>query len=218
MKLTSLTIAKGLHVPLQRVNAWYEYLMDMFTKYGIESDQERLCFLAQMAYETSLLKRTVENLHYTTPERVLQVFPSYIKVKVFENEDPEMTYKRRIAEAKKYIKNPEKLANLVYANRLGNGDEKSGDGWLFIGRGGFHLTGRDHYTKYSEHIGFDCVADPYRVAQIDHACLSAGWYWRRNNLSRYANEFGLLTKAISGSQYTTKRRYALFTSLKEATQ
>jgi len=202
MKLTSLTLARGLHVPLQRTNAWYEYLMDTFTKYAIDSDLERLCFLSQMAYETTLLKRTTENLFYSTPERILKVFPSYVKP----------------AEAKRFIKDPEKLANRVYANRLGNGDEKSGDGWLFIGRGGFHLTGRDHYTRYSEHIGFDCVKDPHRVGQIDHACYSAGWYWRRNNLHKHVGDFGLLTKAISGSQYTTKRRYAIFQSLQEATK
>lgn len=204
MKLTSLTIARGLHIPLQRTNAWYEYLMDTFTKYGIDSDAERLFFLAQMAYETTLFKRTVESLYYSTPDRLLQVFKKHI--------EPD--------EVGKFLKNPEALANRVYANRLGNGDEASGDGWLFIGRGGFHLTGRDNYTKYTEHIGFDCVADPHRVAQIDHACYSAGWYWRRGDLNQFARtkEFGLLTKAISGSQVTTKRRYALYVSLREATQ
>lgn len=201
MKITSLTLARGLHIPLVRMNAWYTYIMDTFTKYGIDGDQERLAFLAQACYESMAFKRTVENLNYTSEVRLLAVFKDHVKPR----------------EVKQFLRNPEKLANRVYANRLGNGDEASGDGWSFLGRGLFMLTGRDHYTAYSEHIGYDCVADPFRVAQWDHACFSAGWYWRRNSLHKLVGDFSLLTKAISGSQYTTKRRFAILESLQKET-
>jgi len=201
MNLTERTLARGLKIPLDRAKFWYLYLMETFEQYDIDKDLERLCFLSQVAYETSLLQHTVENLYYTTPERIIAVFPSFVK--------PE--------EAKSFIKNPEKLANRVYANRLGNGDEASGDGWMFVGRGGFHLTGRYNYTKYSEYSRIDCIRNPYRLQEIEHACLSAGWFWKTRELGKFVNNFSLLTKFVSGAKFTTSRREAILRSLQEST-
>lgn len=202
MKLTPRTLARGLKIPLERANFWHGYLLETFEKYGINSDLEQLCFVAQVAYETQQLRHTVENLYYMTPERVLAVFPSFIKP----------------SEAPSFVANSQKLANRVYANRLGNGDEASGDGWKFIGRGAFHLTGRANYTSYAEHSGIDCVKQPELVQEIDHACLSAGWYWKSRDLGKYVDKFALMTKFIAGTKYTTPRREAILKSLQEATR
>jgi putative chitinase len=122
-------------------------------------------FLAQAAHESGNFKFLKENLNYSA-DSLLKVFPKYFKDK---------------ATADKYARNPEKIANKVYASRMGNGDEVSGDGFKFRGRGYIQLTGKDNYKAFSNFIGEDCVANPDLVSD-KYPLVSASWFFDKNNL------------------------------------
>lgn len=133
-------------------------------KFGITTNLRLAHFLAQCALESVKFTAVEENLHYSAA-RLLQVFPKY-----FRGVDPAP-----------YNNNPQKIANRVYANRMGNGDEASGDGYKFRGRGYIQLTGKTNYTKFTQFIGDDCVANPDLVATT-HPLASAGFYFQSNSL------------------------------------
>lgn len=171
------------------------------TYYGIADQPRRVrYFIAQSCFETQNFSRWVENLLYTTPERLCAVWPSRFAMQPMTNK----------AYALDYVNNPAKLANLVYAGRNGNGDAASGDGWLFRGRGGFHLTFRNNYAAYSQaRYGDDrIVQNPDLVAQPQDAMMSAGWFWSTNNLNALADadQFTDATRVINGSSNTVPQR------------
>ncbi len=133
-------------------------------EFGITTNLRLAHFLAQCALESTGFTATVENLNYRAA-RLMQVFPKY-----FRGVDPNA-----------YANNPAKIANRVYANRMGNGDETSGDGFKFRGRGYIQLTGRTNYTLFSTFVGEDCVADPDLVA-TKYPLASAAFYFKSNNI------------------------------------
>lgn len=133
-------------------------------KFGITSNLRLAHFLAQCALESVEFTATVENLNYRAA-RLAQIFPKY-----FRNVDTNL-----------YANNPAKIANRVYANRMGNGDEASGDGFKFRGRGYIQLTGRNNYTSFSNFIGEDCVANPDLVATT-YPLASAGFFFNSNKI------------------------------------
>lgn len=155
------------------------------SRFDITTPARQAAFLAQAVVESARLTRLEENLRYTTPERIRQVFPSRV---------------RTMAEAAPLVRNPQALANWVYAGRLGNGSVATGDGWRFRGRGIFQLTGRQNYERASIGLGVDFVQLPDFVARPDYACLSAAWYWQSAGCSALADagHFDRITRAING--------------------
>lgn len=146
-----------------------------FENFEINTTNRISAFLAQAMVESAKFTQLEENLYYTTPERLLKIFPSKIK---------------DLAQAVKLIKNPEGLANTVYSNRLGNGDFASGDGWKFRGRGIFQLTGKENYQKASIgcKLGVDYfVIKPEYLVSVYYACLSAAWFWASHGLNELAD-------------------------------
>ena len=133
-------------------------------KFGITTNLRLAHFLAQCALESTGFTATVENLNYRAA-RLMQVFPKY-----FRGVDPS-----------EYANNPAKIANRVYANRMGNGDEASGDGFKFRGRGYIQLTGKNNYTSFSQFISEDCVANPDLVA-TKYPLASAAFYFSSNHI------------------------------------
>ena len=133
-------------------------------KFGITTNLRLAHFLAQCALESNRFKATVENLNYSA-QRLLKVFPKY-----FKGVDPTP-----------YANNPTKIGNRVYANRMGNGSEASGDGYRFRGRGYIQLTGRNNYTSFSKFIGEDCVANPDLLATT-YPLASAGFFFNSNKI------------------------------------
>lgn len=133
-------------------------------KFGITTNLRLAHFLSQCALESVEFTATVENLNYSAT-RLLQVFPKY-----FRGVDPAA-----------YAKNPVKIGSRVYANRMGNGDEASGDGYKFRGRGYIQLTGKNNYDSFSKFIGEDCVANPDLVATT-YPLASAGFFFNSNNI------------------------------------
>jgi putative chitinase len=115
-----------------------------------------------------------------------------------------------IEDAEPYHKQPQKIANKVYASRMGNGDEGSGEGWKYRGRGLIQLTGKDNYRACGEALGVDLLENPDLVATPQYAALSAGWFWDKNRLNAYAdkNDMQGLTKKINGGTHGIEDRVA----------
>ena len=133
-------------------------------KFGITTNLRLAHFLAQCALESMNFTAVVENLNYSA-QRLLQVFPKY-----FKNVD-----------VNAYARNPQMIGSRVYANRMGNGDEASGDGFKFRGRGYIQLTGKNNYQAFSGFIGEDCVANPDLVATT-YPLASAGFFFNSNSI------------------------------------
>lgn len=162
-------------------------LNQAFARWAIDSTERAAAFLAQAAHETGELRHLEENLNYSA-DRLCAIWP-----KRFPS----------LAEATAYHRNPEKIANRVYGGRLGNGDEKSGDGYLYRGRGIFQLTGRANYRDASIAVAGDAdtlLLNPELVAQPEYACETAAWYWdsRACNALADAGDFVAITKKING--------------------
>jgi putative chitinase len=133
-------------------------------KFGITTNLRLAHFLAQCALESMNFTAVVENLNYSA-QRLLQVFPKY-----FKNVD-----------VNAYARNPQKIGSRVYANRMGNGDEASGDGFKYRGRGYIQLTGKNNYQSFTNHIGEDCVTNADLVA-TKYPLASAGFFFNSNNI------------------------------------
>ena len=170
--------------PEETVDLFVDPLNRTFAKFEIDTPLRIAMFLAQVGHESGGLKFTKENLNYSG-DRLLVVFPTH-----FDGSDDMSTFNR----------NPEKIANRVYCNRMGNGDEASGDGYKFRGRGLIQLTGKNNYTRFAEAIGKD-IDDIVEYAETpEGAAMSAGWFWSSNNLNRAADAGDVLaaTKLING--------------------
>jgi len=159
---------------------------------------ERACyFFAQLSVEVGDGGSLEENLYYTTAERLCRVWPARFPT---------------LASAEPYLRNPERLANFVYANREGNGPPESGDGWRYRGRGYVQLTFRGNYRKVGDLTGYDFEENPEAAADPALAWHATCGYWRLNNLNRFADagNFDGLTAAINRDTNTYgKRRQAL---------
>jgi len=153
-------------------------------RFEISTPARMAAFCAQLAHESGQLQRWTENLSYRW-ERLRQVFPKY-----FPSD----------AEARPFDRKPERIANRVYANRMGNGPEASGDGWRYRGRGPIQLTGKDNYRACGQGIGVDLVDDPDLLATPEPGCLAAAWFWARNGLNALADagDFVTITRRING--------------------
>lgn len=138
---------------------------------GITTPQRQAAFLAQAMVESAELRNLEENLSYSA-ERLHQVWPARF---------PD------IAAASAYAHSPEKLANKVYAGRMGNGDEASGDGWKYRGRGLITLTGRENYARFSTAMQIDALNHPDLLREPAGAALAATWFWQSQGLNELAD-------------------------------
>lgn len=141
-----------------------------FENYNITNKDNICFFLANVLHESNYLTRFKENMYYTTEIRLIQVFPSAFKTGKYK--------------AINYIKNPEKLANLVYDDRLfpkGLGNKNDGDGFKFLGRGAIQITGRNNYSKLSEVMCFDYINNSKLLENREHALKSAIGFWIYSN-------------------------------------
>lgn len=160
-------------------------LNDAAEYYNLNDNPKRLAaFLAQIAHESGGFNFVMENLNYSA-KGLMATFKKY-----FPNEDI----------AKQYERKPEKIANRVYANRMGNGDENSGDGFKFRGRGLIQLTGKFNYTKFSQALSLGLDETVKYLETPEGAVSSAGWFWDTNKLNKFcdADDFVTLTKRING--------------------
>ncbi|GAB5399467.1 MAG: glycoside hydrolase family 19 protein [Aureisphaera sp.] len=152
--------------------------------YGIDTPLRKAHFLAQVAHESGGFKFVVENLNYSA-KALYGVFRKYFPTMDLANQ---------------YARQPEKIANRVYANRMENGNEASGDGWKFKGRGLIQLTGKSNYKLFSNDAQQDFLDQPDLIASPQWALASACWFWKKNNINRYADtdDIHMVTKKING--------------------
>jgi putative chitinase len=153
-------------------------------KYDITTPIRQAMFLSQLAHESGNFRYVVENLNYSA-EGLQKVFGKYFPT---------------AALAQQYARKPESIANRVYANRMGNGDEKSGDGWKYRGRGLIQLTGKDNYSAFSSQAKNNALTNPELVAEPEMAAMSAGWYWATNRLNQIADtgDVKAVTRRVNG--------------------
>lgn len=170
-----------------------------FLRFKIAVPQQKAGFLAQAMHESQDFTRLVENLNYTTPEQVRRVWPTRFAT---------------LADASLVLRNPERLANAVYSNRLGNGDVASGDGWRYRGRGIFQLTGRANYMAAGEALNRPYKYRPELVADVSDAVLTAGWYWAATGCNG-CETFDKTTRKINKAVQGAKERKAIYDRILE---
>jgi putative chitinase len=139
-------------------------------KFGVNTPIRLAHFLAQTGHESAGFKAVTENLNYGAAG-LQSIFKKYFT--------PES--------AKEYERKPEKIANIVYANRMGNGTQASGEGFKFRGRGYIQLTGKDNYSAFDKVVEDDILANPDLVA-TKYPLLSAAWFWSKNGLNAVADQ------------------------------
>jgi putative chitinase len=161
---------------------WLEPLLETFEKYDISTPKRQAYFIGQCMHESGGFKQLKENLNYSA-KGLMATWPSRF---------PD------IDTAEKYERNPEKIANKVYAGRMGNTED--GDGAKYIGRGLIQLTGKENYANCGNAIGVDLVANPDLLSTPKYAALSAGWFWNRKGLNAFADadDIDTITKRING--------------------
>jgi putative chitinase len=154
------------------IPTWTRVLNDAMDRFDVRTLHRVAAFLAQIAHESDEFRRVVENLNYTA-KRLMQVWP-----KRFTS----------LAKARRYERQPKKLANYVYANRLGNGDEASGDGWRFRGRGLLQITGRGNYRATAQALALPLEDNPELLEQPGVAALAAAHFWKSRGLNELADD------------------------------
>lgn len=177
-------IRAGIHPTQARV--FVDPLKTACARFAIDTPARIAAFLGQVAHESAGFTRLEESLYYRSPELILRNFSAV----------------RTLEEAKTLTGNPKALANKVYANRLGNGDEASGDGWKYRGRGLIHLTGRDNYRAAANALHRPYLDRPEMVAEPSDACLTSAWYWWMRGLNELADAWliGEITRRVNGSK------------------
>ena len=171
---------KKLHIGEQ----WLDALNETFARFDISTPIRQASFIGQCGHECGSFKVLEENLNYRA-ETLMKLWPKRFPTLEIANQ---------------YAKNPKKIANMVYANRMGNRDEASGDGYRFRGRGCIQLTGHANYFHAGKACDEDFVMNPDLVATPKYAAMTAGWFWSTHKLNQYADgsDFLMMTKRING--------------------
>ena len=169
------------------VEHWHRALSQLLPEYEINTPQRIAAFIAQCAHESGGFMVLKENLNYKAAT-LRKIFPKYFPTD---------------AMAAEYAAKPNKqeaIANLVYANRMGNGGPETGDGYRYCGRGLIQLTGKTNYTWFAASLGIPVEEAAEYLQTFEGAAQSACWFWEANNLNRFAdvNDIKGLTKAING--------------------
>jgi len=171
---------KQLHIGEQ----WVDALNETFQRFNILTPLQQASFIGQCGHECGNFKILEENLNYRA-ETLMKLWKSRFPTIEIANE---------------YARNPKKIANKVYASRMGNRDESSGDGFRFRGRGCIQLTGHANYFHAGNACNEDFVMSPDLVATPKYAAMTAGWFWNTHKLNQYADtrDFTMMTKRING--------------------
>ena len=166
------------------LDQWYDSLIKVLPDYEIDTTLRVAAFIAQTCHESSNYTKLHENLNYRA-ESLMRTWPARFPTSAI---------------ADKYAHNQEAIANYVYADRMGNGSERSGDGWKFRGRGLIQLTGRENYQVFATSIGKSVEEIPEYLETFEGAITGACWFWKRRSLNECADRSDMitLTKKING--------------------
>jgi putative chitinase len=198
----SLTVDKLRTALPLAPSVWLAALCSLPCRWEINSPARQAAFIGQLAHESVQFQHLTERLSYS-PERLMTVWPNRFPTFV---------------SALPYARNPVGLANKVYADRLGNGNEASGDGYRFRGRGPIQITGRANYTAAGAAIGVDLIAEPSLLLAPRVGLDSAGWFWKSNGLNELADirDYVQMTKRITGGLPGLGDRIAWITKVEQA--
>jgi putative chitinase len=187
---------------VSKLEGFVEGLQEACDKFEINTPSRLACFLAQVGHESGGFNAVKENLNYSAAG-LTGTFHKYFPT---------------LESAHPYERNPEAIANRVYANRMGNGDEHSGDGFKYRGRGLIQLTGHDNYHAFAEDLGLEIDEAIEYLETYEGAAMSAAWFWWKNNLNDWADKEDMvtLTKKINGGTIGLEDRIHHFASAKQA--
>ena len=169
------------------VEHWHQALSQLLPDYEINTPQRIAAFVAQCSHESAGFTALKENLNYKAVT-LRKIFPKYFPTDDLANAYANMPNKQ------------EAIANRVYASRMGNGDEHSGDGYRYCGRGLIQLTGKSNYQAFADSLEMNVEDVPEYLATFEGAAQSACWFWESNNLNQWADKGDILTltKRING--------------------
>ena len=179
-------------------DAFFDELPEVMKKFEIDTPLRLSHFLGQCAHESNGFKVKNENLNYSA-DGLKKIFPKYFPDDL----------------ADEYARQPEKIANRVYSNRMGNGDEESGDGWAYRGAGYVQLTGRNNYVDFGESIDIDIENNPDLVRE-EYPLLSAAWFFYKNGINEISDMGSSIdiikkvTKKVNGGLIGIDSRITLF--------
>jgi len=168
---------------------WVDALNETFQRFDISTPLRQAAFIGQCGHECGNFRILEENLNYRAAT-LLKLF----------SQNPKRLWGFTPDSAAEYEKQPKKIANRIYGNRMNNRDEASGDGYRFRGRGCIQLTGSANYHHAGQALGVDLIMQPELVATPQYAALTAGWFWNTHKLNQYADsqDYRTMTKKING--------------------
>lgn len=178
------------------VDQWCDALNTVLPRYQIDTPKRVAAFVAQCGHESAGFTALKENLNYGAPG-LMTTFKKYFPTQELANS---------------YARQPERIANRVYADRMGNGNEASGDGWRYCGRGLIQLTGKNNYTAFAASIDMPVEEVPAYLETFEGAVESACWFWNTNKLNQYADSGDLdtMTRRINGGLHGIDDRRARY--------
>lgn len=181
---------------------WHPHVLEAAGRFGFLAPPRLAMWIAQCGHESQSFRRTEENLNYSA-EALRRTWPIRFPSHVL---------------AQQFTRKPEAIANYVYADRLGNGPEASGDGWRFRGRGLIQVTGRANYRACGTALAVDLEAAPELLATDYLAALSAGWFWDSRGLNVFADRGDVreVTHRINGGFHGIEDRTARWARAKTA--
>ena len=164
---------------------WYDAMCEILPLWSVDTIERVAGFIAQCGHESGGFRVLSENLNYSA-KALNSIFPKY--------------FRRAGRDANEYHRQPEKIANVIYANRMDNGDTDSGDGWRFRGGGILQLTGRYNYTQFGKAVEKSPDEAVEYVRTKAGALDSACWFWDTNNINKYCDDMDIvgMTKRING--------------------
>lgn len=176
-------------IAVSRADVIEQLLQRVFDKYNMTLEKDRAAFIAQVCHESGEFTIKSENMMYTTPQRIVDIWPTRFSLAGGNGK----------LMAADYCNHPEKLANEVYANRMGNGDQASGDGYRFRGAGFLQLTGRESFERYAAYINKDIHETAQLVRTDDYYAMdAAAWEYVIDKKLPGVTDFVLITKRING--------------------
>tara|TARA_B100000780_G_scaffold227664_1_gene166960 strand:- start:2511 stop:3353 length:843 start_codon:yes stop_codon:yes gene_type:complete len=186
----------------EEMESWHKALESILPEYDINTPERIAGFMAQCAHESNNFKVLEENLNYSA-NGLNKIFPKY--------------FERAGRNAEEYHRQPEKIANIVYANRMGNGDTESREGWLFRGRGIIQLTGKNNYTAFGKDKNVNLSPEEVVKYLGTHrgALRSAAWYWNSRNINVPADACDVkrMTKLVNGGTIGLEDRIKHYTHI-----
>ena len=185
------------------IDYWYNALSQLLPDYEINNAKRIAAFIAQCSHESGGFTALEENLNYKAAT-LRKIFPKYFPTDEIANQYASMPNKQQA------------IANKVYANRMGNGDESSGDGFKYKGRGLIQLTGKDNYTFFAGSLGISVEEAAEYMHTFEGAAQSACWFWETNNLNKFADAEDIkgMTKVINGGYLGLEDRQSHYNQFK----